>query len=593
MVDVDYTEKALKIFEVLDIKKIYYVDDELENSNIVVSDVVGELTAEILSEKKAALTVVIPPLITSTVDIAKQSITAFLDGKNDQERHILLEKLTSVIGVEIAPPTNKQASFLQNAFGEQLSVICIGPTEWDKDKELILSDAKSDNRALCIFDQNLDGKDSPGHAGRKGTNLINEISARDNDGRLFCVIISGDIDTSNELEHWEEYVNTYRLPSSKFFPLSKNRTDSEQLFAEGMHLSSLNALYDLLKRRTLNVIASASEESKRELNKINLFNLNYMVANSKKAKEEGTWQASTLFRLYDIIQDGSLKSQMIIDDYSKKFNENIAKVQSINNILPFHADSISPERYTLRYKELYESAEHTNQVHEELKVGDLFRTQVDTQTTRDYVLLAQPCDLTVRGKSGVRNATAVTLAPITIMTKKKFSDKQKSSPGLIKTGFQLEYYSSGSDDIGFVEFNKVFTASVNILDLAVLNFDGKCFIDFSSELKCPPQLHSAWQLRFDALKGELTTLYQQINNIKKLSEDVPASASLVLDLLPNPYTRLSSGADDVLPKHSYSGTILNYNLWRIGSVRPPVSAHLLDAYTKHLSRVAYDHDFSS
>ena len=54
-----------------------------------------------------------------------------------------------------------------------------------------------------------------------------------------------------------------------------------------------------------------------------------------------------------------------------------------------------------------------------VELGDLFATGTD----KTFVLLAQPCDLMLRGKDGARRATVGTLVPIVSPGKRKDGDR--------------------------------------------------------------------------------------------------------------------------------------------------------------------------
>lgn len=594
----DYADSIVKMLGTLDVKTVYYIDDELEVAPAPARDrIFIALLKPTPPEIQQSLVELLPPSVIGSPQKQKRAALAnhFKELDNENE-NILLNQLGQVLNIEAGVVLNPQAEFLAKLLGTRIGLECMGPVKWELVKTGVLSKANPTNRILFLFDQKLHSAGSGlGSSATTGMELIRSTIQLDNKkDTVFCILFSSDLQIENELTYWSDKVSEIGLESSQFFPLSKDRTNSNKLFAEGIKISSLNSMYDVLRNSTMHVIEGAAAEAKAELNRIHLHDLNSMVGISSRG--EGVWEATTLIRLHEILRGDNIKKQMVDHNYASVFNKAVDKVIKIDKLFDFTpAAPDSIERYhlqpfQLRHRELYEDGKYLNATHSELKTGDIFRKSEDSQ---DFVLLAQPCDMVVRDDTGKRKSVVATLAPIKLFKSEEYDLFTKENPNYSKTIFLLENYNINGTDVGCVEFSNMLSVDMQVLDLAVLSKYGECSIDFSHGPECPPELHNAWKKRFKALIKDFKAIHERIQSIHKLCDKLIDEKDLVMSLIPNPYKTLTFNAQFTEPKFSSTATSLDYKLKRVTSIRTPVSNYLLDSYTKHLSRAAYDHNFST
>lgn len=586
------------MLSILDVKTVYYVDDELNEAQPDQEAIMLKLLA-LSPEQQEKLYEYIPSDILSVpAQFKRRTITSFLSGLTDEERETLLTTLAKLLQVEIKPVKNDQAKFLETLFkgnSSQIVIHCLSPKEWKNQEQTAIEAASTSNRIFCLFDQNLGTASPLGSSSlQTGLGLIHSALRLDA-GRdaVFCVLFTGDITgevlIESELAYWSKSVADTGLASSQFFPLSKDRALSRKAFAEGIKLSALNAVYDMLRLKTVNMLQEAASEAKRKLDSIHLYNLHFMV--SASSVKEGVWEADTLIRLHEILRKEYEKEQMVKDEFALFFNSNINKVADINKLLSYLPELPVDERYQLRRQELYETSTSLNKIHSELKTGDVFRATVEGGT-QDFVLLAQPCDLVVR-KNGRRKSVVATMAPIRIFANKEEYDAHVVKvPSYEKTVFPLECYTASLEGLAFVELNSLLTTEVKVLDLAVLSKEGRCAMAFGEAVQAPVELQRKWQDRFKELHKEFNSICQTALTIESIGSNLSQEERhLVLSLVPSPFTALSTNPTYRLPKPVYSAAELYYGLHRVASIRQPLATYLLDIHTKYLSRTAFDHDF--
>jgi hypothetical protein len=593
MDELTHREQILEILRKVEIKNVYYIDDALVEKDLPTSD---DIIEHLLSIPPAGEQVTVLQSIFPSVPIGgpEEAVRAAVVGSIEDVTEENLRILSETLQINTSTKPSLQVQFLEAVFDGLIDIHlqCIKPSEWEKIETEVLADAQVDRRALCLVDEVLTLDKAATYS--SGMNIIRRIAQKDNKESILCVLFSSEL-MDTEVSFWRDKAKDGTISSSKFFPLSKDRVRDSKHFAEGMQVSSLNLLYDTLKIRTIALLDKASSETKTALDEIHVFNLNYMVAFTSHS--EGIWEAKTLMRLYDILHKEKVKSRVVLDNYAADFNEDIIKVKAINGVLKL-PEIESSERYSLRHQELYERPEWLNKAHTELNVGDIFRIKQPGGKDKDFIIVAQLCDISLRNSTGERRVAILTIAPIKVITKAKF-EEYKLTPekqNYLETIYILHHYKDQTDDVGCVEMNNVITIDANVLDLAVFNSDGQCIIDLSNVPQAREELPYAWKLRFGKLRTEFDALVRRMRILKQIDDGLDATnpgKGAVVSVMYNPYAKISrSGALPVVTA-DYSSDVIDWGIQRIGNLRAPMVHHLLEAYAHYLSRTAHDHNFSS
>jgi len=238
-----------------------------------------------------------------------------------------------------------------------------------------------------------------------------------------------------------------------------------------------------------------------------------------------------------------------------------------------YPEPFSHSTWKIQQEELFESAEHLNENHLPLELGDIFiKTGTDSQ--KRYILLAQPCDLMVR-KNGKRQPEVVhvplaEVAPAS--TPPAYAEK-------------MAYFGDSPNESWYVKLKQIHQVHICLLDLCVFNKDGAATIDISGSY--PDEMRPSWKERYKHLIQGFELLSGRLGVLRPSQDD-------------SPDVRKSKEAlkGELLNEGLFKGKLveqndrraITYNCRRVGRLSRARSFGLLLAYTGCLSRPAYDRD---
>jgi len=600
----DVANNLHKILSELKIKKVYYIDDVFDGPDGL-EDILPLLDISGVDQKKTnkLMRLIQPIEINDPLPVVQDNFKEFWSGLGTPEKDGLKDNIYKVLGLT-APEGDPYKKAFLTLFktgvlqANKYEIKCLTPSDWEGSKTGIFNSLSDTNRILCLFDLDLAGSAGYSMTGPKsGIGLLSEFIEQDPNDFSICAVISSRISLENEVQFWENWVKThfpeFEKSPSKFLTLSKDRlnlSDHGYLFSKAIQYSGLNYYFNNIKVDLINSIKCASELSVQELDTISLFDFEHIIL--KSSTVEGVWEAETAVRLYDIIHEDKLKNKFISDDFSSKFNIANEKATKIRKVISSEASTftLTNKLLKLRNQELYEHGPILNGLHSHLRTGDIFQLEKPNGELIDFILIGQPCDLMVRADKGKRKAKSVDLVLIEKMVKSDYEENKKNDD-FVRTMFPLHYYNDGSDDVGVVKFAKNYTIRIDVLDLAVLNNQGTCTLDLSTQVSAPKQFHQPWIKRFNALIKQFTEdrnkLEKYLGAISHIT-DAALKSELTAALMPT--VAFDSFG---LPSIPYKEGIYDFKLKRIRNYRFPNSTYLLSRYMKFLSREAEEHDFAA
>ncbi|TKK71615.1 hypothetical protein FC093_00910 [Ilyomonas limi] len=584
--------KSLKrLLELLNIKAVYYVDDEniktidFEVLSFVINTAVqnGKIS-ELQKLQIEGLELDLPP-----EEVAGFFRPQWEEIENEKKKALF----ENIIAATTDNPSNiidfKRSLRIKDLFPPDI-LIPVSPQEWDILKDKISFDNEVDN-ILVLFDQDLQ------HAGgkyfvTKGENLISEVKRNANRERIICTLLTHLIpDTNEELSYRKEVIEKKELQLQKddFFPLTKKRIDDNVLFCDGIKKALLNTFCERIKNNSVNIIEQAYKNVKDQIENMDTYAFDHMILRS--SYDEGVWEMETLFRISKSLYDNEVKSLMIHKSYPKEVNKQIKEAKALSDIRFSVDPNVLPytKAFKLRHHEIYEPGSIINPLHLPLENGDIFSISEGEGKGFDYILIAQECDLMMRTNPlGVRpRAKYGTLLKLDINSKEKAEKKmqeQKDSSGK----FNLYYIEEGTDKIGIVNFGNNFLADLDVLDLAVFNVEGKTTINLNNSFDV--DLVSAnWEHRYNKLKNKYITAAKQqellLNELPKVNGNALKSFKEKIYLQVSPMKKVG------LPE-TYKENVFSFGLKRRLRFKAFGAKLLLDKYYKYLSRSAELHDFA-
>ncbi len=589
------------------INKIYFIDDAInqDTGKATFKGLIGGIIAEGKLDDLKAITL-------TGIDFTQDEAVLLdhIDEVWDNVKHAkqlkYFEKAYTITGKPEAIRDLNVSNNLKDFFAEA-QIEFLTPNEWDEKADEILGGIADGNRAMIVFDQDLKlAQGRYADNGIQGEQLILELKKKNLAEKIVVALLTHTItDYEGELPKRAEICERIEgLNITDFFVLAKIRLEKHAMFGDGIKKVCLNTFCEDVKSQTIDIIQKAQEETIAKLKTFDTYDFDHTVF--KSSLGEGVWEPDTLLRITDIIFKDKIRALMISGDYVPAVNTSICAAKEISKIEFPVEDAVNPykETFKLRHQEIYENEELLNKLRRPIDNGDIFLVTGGEKAKRKYILVAQECDLMVRGGNtdkGTRGSRIATLLEIETFTSENLfkSIERKYSKDIERKAFlshyyadkfKLEYFEEGTNKVGIVHFSKAKTIDLNVLDLIVFNEMGEAKIDLNNPSYNRSYHNFAWQSRFEIVKDEFTAKAESIT--KQLAaidavgdEDIKNSLKLSISHLLSFVERLGI-------QINFSQNVFDFGLKRISRVRLPKSKYILDKYYSHLARIAEPHDFA-
>lgn len=562
----DPKDALVQLFKKAGIKRVAYIDDKFSIENLK-EEFIGNLKALKIQKD------IVPEL--DFIDWGKPSSIfgnvieqAWNEIKEPQTRYNYLQRIYEYQEdkeslVNIFPVTG-----LKEIAPEYVETF--SPEEWEKGKDTFFEDAlkKNSDRVLCLFDMELKTPDRDGIYYLKDT-LSNPKSSK----KTYCAIFSHLITIGEEYFMKKEWCSSHSINkdiAKKFYPISKSSYSETPLwsFIEGIKNVLIVNEVEQLKQQSKLIIKTAHKKVIDEIAELTPETYNHIIQRS--SKDEGIWEMNTLFRVSNIMQDHALKTSISSQEVRGKFNISISKIRSFEEIEVENKPSrIGNQAMKLRENELIENDEIINQLHFPLSNGDIFKIG-----NKEYILLAQPCNLTIRsdGKRGFN----FSMANLILLSSKGEQDYFEKLPIDI-------------DEFKFLNFSNHLSIRLDILDLAVFNENGDCSINLKVELE-KTFFHLSLRNRYKYIKKELLECAQTLDLFHKGMKTSKEYKEICRFLKP-------SISLNKIPGINQNPYILNslefkFGIKRVKRLKEPYSTDLLQKFMLYQSRNAFERDYS-
>jgi hypothetical protein len=247
-----------------------------------------------------------------------------------------------------------------------------------------------------------------------------------------------------------------------------------------------------------------------------------------------------------------------------------------------------PHLTAFREAEVWESDELLNRALTPIACGDVFELDTDEVATKaskqKFVLLGQPCDISLRPDEKKRAQDTAFLVPL----------KNKTTHGKVDPKAPLLPFTLRGEQWA-CDFRNASVARLSILDLASFRADGRVRVD---DGHAPPDdlLVGQQNVYEDRTAGAAAALGEAkaisdggriALNLQLSFASVDAFKHIHAAVFEPGSTQKVDGQDIVRPKR------VTWRLRRCGRIRMPYAAALLDQYTTVMSRHAFDLDYMS
>ena len=343
----------------------------------------------------------------------------------------------------------------------------IGPKDWESDGKQLTFD---DPPPIVLFDQELGG------FGQTGMDLLSEYRAtrRTAEGlELPAGILSREVTEEGLLRNQSDEEEA-KVPSGSLMLISKAHlvADHDQLL-RAVQLFRLTANLPHLQRARTHVLGGLEKDvadAIADAKKLSPRVLEDLVYRS--SFEEGAWEGETMARVTGLLLRKRTRERELGDTTLRNV---VAQARLLSRYVDKADDASSAEASKLHQVENYVPADWVNTLKLPLANGDIFEWVGEVEVTRDdevlreattihYVLVVQPCDLVLRSRSGMREASDGRLLPI-------YSEPNARSERLLERGLPPGL-ADPLPSAGTVQLKKGFYVSLDILDLCWFNEQG-------------------------------------------------------------------------------------------------------------------------
>ena len=495
-------------------------------------------------------------------DVREARVATHMRSLNIHSLHALADAIgqyTSDIRAKDAASEDALSDLLQGFDFRPLAL-----SEWKAQREVLLEDLAT-IPTLFLFDQDFSHED---RSTITGIELIREALASTRGKEVFCGLLSHTFKSEQEEATLDTAKGDLGVDWDRFVPLSKDRLQDDLMdFVRGIKRTALSVYSNALKVQASEVIKEAHDDAQRRVDAIDIYAFEQIVFRS--SYNEGVWEPDTLFRLFGLFHRIASREKA---RSTLKIGELTNQIRDVSNV-----DTGSLDRTTgswaIQRLELYEEGSYINGLHMPVEIGDIFEKINDDGSKKQYMLLAQPCDLMVR-RDGSRHPTVVEAILAEIV----------NQPGNDGTTFELPYFG---DDGGsrHVHFRKRHTIPLMILDLCVYRNDGSLHITKTAE--CPESVIPTWRNHYAMVQEEWRKVFEYRDEIL----GARAQGHISKNLLTRMVARLVVAAPfKVLASTDANTLILNGS--RIARLNQPHAGAALTRFAQYFAREAFEHDFA-
>ena len=509
---------AGRLLGALRVSRIIVVDDAYAETLVGVEDLLG-LLGELGTERASKLPYLDDINFGADSEIVNDLVREKCGGLDGTQRQRLLEEARRTVGAGASPAPGDEepdvgervdaraANSLEEILDQlpHCEYITLSLGQWKERSKKLLVDEEATTTVL-LFDRDF-GREMEG-ADDEGFSLIRDVQ-RTNVG--YCGLLSHTVPLGSETDAWSRLAAQHNLDRDRFVVISKERLTGDPPdfygFLRILRFVALSGRYAIVKKRAWSIFEESMAEAKATVERLSVFDFDRIVFES--SRQEGVWEPETLFRVFGILMRRAARSGLYL---TSDISEAVAEARRISLIPEKIAPALGKERasaeaHKIQRFESYESDKELNRCHIPIELGDIFE---DTLSHQRYILLAQPCDLMVRGTGkrsyedrrhgrtgalvelivdpGDEDSSGETTEGERAKQKKAREEKtkEKMAQGI---WVELPFYDEDPRRSAFANFAKVHQVQLAVLDLCALRADGIAGINVDTA--CPDLGHRA------------------------------------------------------------------------------------------------------
>jgi len=574
------------------IKKVYCIDDENAAPKIVNPD---EIVDAIVELSLASLTAVLGAdvrfvqLIASRAEVdglEKDEMRATLrptvdDLFNDQM--VTASDFLGIAEIRGRGHVGETASKLIESFGET-ETRALSFAGWRSQAAEIVASASSESRVLLLVDEN---NDDEGHVDLDGTKLLAELWRDHLSAMVFfdTILITSNCapdaeigEAATVLSEVRKKIRNKAVASAvkRAFVLSKQRLTGDVVEQQlTIHIDRITAseIKTELVEIAGELLHSAVGQSIKFLEDIPLVAFRGSVFQSSEA--EGSAEIDTLLRLAGIHQRTRLEESLSANHKLRARIVEMRRFSSRPVDIQLNVAS-QTELRKLRQQEFERPGSQVNPILAPIASGDVFRLNLVSNgqlIEKHAVLLANPCDLMLRTKTGARKLNRGWLVEVSRSVKREIEKLPKKKNGLplahvLETGH-------GKEDLAYLFDNSnIESIDLDILDLCWTNTQGRSQLNPISAKK--------------AYEFVLPSQQKRLENLAKRSADRKFGG---IELWGSELAAVYERRKAAEVGSTHVNTQVTYSIFRMWRLAPEFASAIVTSMSQSIARPAFGHDF--
>lgn len=598
-----------ELLELAEVERVICVDDWYAEKEDDGEGIFGALADGVLTPADLeAIAEVIPGATllrdpSAPVELVVDEVRGSWESLDENKRKAIRHVVDGRLGPEgVGAPGEEDepaAACLRALLGDSREFLTLSLSGWRRQRSSLLADGKS---TLILFDRDFSREGASQTAGEEQISLLLRDAPDSWRIGLLTHTVSED---DAEIEAWKALSQKFEADSSRFLVIAKGRLSvTADGFPRMLKLTLLAPALERLQESLAEAVNGTWGEAIEKVGGIDPYTLEAALSGDRLT--DGTWGPETLLRIATAFTQDSVRAKLRADRTVHRSSELVTSLSQVRMPNTSNPDRVRQELADIERLEYFETADHLNELHFPLEVGDVFAFQKFATKPHQFeqgqrasgapsvlhdtselprsgaehhmILLAQPCDLAVRadGKRG-NGLEFVRVAPL----KSPSGGRVISHPGGgVATSFDLPFFFSDSGSGVEVKLSQQHYVPLTALDMCVLSINGDGLMSAAQSM--PDHVLPNWQNRFEILRAWVAKQVDAYKAMEPHGMQGKAADQITAALTG---TVASPKLESLI---SLSQSAIIYGVRRVGRLREPYRSALLSRMAQRDSRDAFD-----
>ncbi len=476
---------------------------------------------------------------------------------------------------------NNALMSLPALIGEKFDFRKMSFSQWREQGNALVSEKTP---TLVLFDRSFVQE---GQSDTAGEDLVKAILTDQNLDHIYTGLLTHTAtNEASESAIAQKIFSEIQGSSRRLVVIAKSRLSTGSDFPEALRMVLYADELESFRRHAIDCLSAATNEAVRLLETVKPYAL---MATFESARREGSYETDNVIRMTSASARRSLEKGLRHPDFISKTLSKLRNAAGIE--LYLEANARPDDLPKITWAEKFDDKAHLAESCMPLAIGDIFRVfdLHGSGADRYYILLAQPCDLSIRS-TGKRSNDLESLV-LTLLKPSKANDAGHY-PALKSNQQYIGCFDAAKSDPWTVNFSQQIKVPCLALDACVVSSTGTSILSKTST--APQALSSAWHARFTKMIAETTSMLTKYATLTHTITTDPAQKRNADDakkalaaLIANVGTSHSSG---VTVSFDIEKGVMSYGLERYARITDSTASGLFSLMAYHQVRPAFDNE---